>query len=349
MKIVYYNQEELKEKLCYDEEQSKIFMPNEIFEDLKDNIDITEIKRGSEHIAYAYSYVYLISYLYRYAKYAEHLYKEEELKEILQTTNNHKAYITKKGGVLDQLNYIKKESDFPIKIDYDMWYEATENPQSKPVFKMNSEMIEYFDSPNITSEISKLSKNHKINYPFRAFHAPTKYVDDEGKIIKVLNPTEFDSQGYFFDIENTHMIPVEVFMFCMSKEDLGTLGFYIYSFLKHKTDIFPRGWNCSKVNLVKLTGIKITSLNIILKKLEEYNMIYNSHEPYYLNLHLSSEIKLKACAYKAKRFDQFKTKKQEVKAREIIPINDELNDDYENHKNYSVISDHEADSLFNQM
>ena len=86
MRIVYFDYEQLKSKLDYHEGESKIYLPNSIFEELAYNIDITESKRGSEHIAYAYSYVYLISYLYPIiAKYCKHLYKRGELKEILQT------------------------------------------------------------------------------------------------------------------------------------------------------------------------------------------------------------------------------------------------------------------------
>ena len=355
MKIVYYNYEQLKEFLYYHEDDSKIFLPNEIFDDLKDNIDITKSKRGSEHIAYAYSYVYLITYLYRYARYEKHLYKEGELKEILQTPqkNNHKSYITMEGGILDQLKYIEKENDYPIMVYYkEFGIEGILSgikygDKVSPMFHMNSDLIETFCEENgeciLPSNIAEtvLKKNHKINCPFRAFQAPTRYVDSKGKRIKEKIPTQFDENGYFFDIENTHMIPVEVFMFCMSKGDLGTLGFYIYSFLKHKNDIFPNGWDCPKEQLVQLTGIKSTILNKTLKALEEYNMIYNSHEPYYFNLHLSNDIIPMACTYIAKSFDQFKEEKQQVDTREIIVIE---NDEYED---YSVITEHEVDSLFN--
>ena len=354
MRIVYFDYKQLKRKLDYHEGESKIFLPNSIFEELSYNIDITESKRGSEHIAYAYSYVYLISYLYRYAKYCKHLYKEEELKEILQTPkdNKHKAYITKKGGVLNQLKYIEKEKDYPILVHYNefgiagLLFRKNYGDKVEPIFHMNSELIESFGGddfipPNVTKT---LTKNHTINFPYRAFHAPTKYVDDDGKLIQNLNPTQFDNEGYFFNVEDTHSIEIEVFMFCMSREDLGTLGFYLYAFLKHKTDIFKRGFDCSKKKMSELTGIKPTSLLVTLKTLEEYNMIYNSHEPYYLNLHLSNDVTPMACTYKAKSFDQFKEEKQQVDTREIIPI---ANEDYESNDSYNVITEHEVDSLFN--
>ena len=135
MSFVYYDHEQLKEILFYYNEESKIFLPNSIFDELKENIDIDQKKRGSEHIAYAYSYVYLISYLYRYAKYANHLFTENDLKKILQTVeaNKHKTYITKKGGVLDQLKYIKKRKEFPVIYEYD--YDTPEFTTNEEFYK----------------------------------------------------------------------------------------------------------------------------------------------------------------------------------------------------------------------
>ena len=57
-------------------------------------------------------------------------------------------------------------------------------------------------------------------------------------------------------------------------------------------------------------------------------MIFNSHEPYYINLHKSpTEIKLLANTYKAYDYKHFKTEKQEVMTREII----NLDEDYFEH------------------
>src|SRR5699024_11535773 len=95
-------------KLNYRDGQSRHFMPNEIFKDLQSNI------KTSTHIAFAYSYYYLTSWLYRNVKYAEDLPIEintKTLKKLLGYNQNYKPinYIIKKNGVLEQINYIKND------------------------------------------------------------------------------------------------------------------------------------------------------------------------------------------------------------------------------------------------
>ncbi len=276
-------------------------MPNRIFLDLVEHIDVDKEKRQCEHIAFAYCYVYLISYLYRYAIHGRSYFDEEILRKILQTAPKYKRknYITKKGGILDQQKYIKKDKEVPIGYHYQGNYE------NEPEFVYHSE---YKWNPE-----QKYAPNYYINYPFKAFNEDDD--DDESK------PFNY---GYFYNIANTHLIPVDIFIFCMSKEDLGTCGFYLYSFIKQKCDIFKEGWNCKFTELIKLTGLKKDKLNETLKALESYNMIFNSHEDFYVNLHKSShKPELHACTYKAKPFNKFSEVKKEVFRGEIIYLEDE--------------------------
>ena len=320
MSTLYFTEEELEEFLHYYHQESKIFLPNSIFDELKENIDITKPKRGSEHIAFAYSYIYLISYLYRYAKYINHLYTEKDLRKILQTSETvkaYKSYITKKGGVLDQLNYIKKEKEFPLRYYYEF---------DEPNFIMNHEYLEESGQEFEAYIHTTLPKNQKINLPFRAF--PNKVCG-----------------GYFHDISNTHMIRIEIFIFCMSRKDLGTLGFYLYAFLKKMTDQNPNGWKCSRNNLVTFTGLKQTSLYITLKTLESYNMIYNSHEPYFINLDESDEkVERVPNTYKAIDYKYFVTEKQEVYSREIINLDE--NFVFNEPEQIKEINENDINSLF---
>lgn len=282
-------------------------MPNEIFEELRTHIDIDKPNRSSEHIAYAYSYVYLISYLYRYAVYGDfkQAITEEVLRMILQTPKKykHKNYITKTNGILHKLKYIVKKSrnDVPVS------YEALNDRGFVDVeFETLGEWIAEF--PELKAD-HYLSRNFKFNFPYRAFYNMKDHEQAQ----------ESERLGYFFHAENTHKIPLDIFIFCMTKKDLGTAGFYVYSFIKHMNDKFKDGWLCNKQKFMKLTGFKETKLKETLKALESYNMISNSHETYYVNLKKSSsDIIPVPCRFEAFPFDHFTNEKQEIDVREVV-------------------------------
>lgn len=110
--------EQLEELLQYHEKESKIFMPNEIFDDLKGAIP------DSPHIAFAYSYTYLAAWLYRYSKHispTEGFIDNVKMKQILGYNENYKKldYLIKKNGLLDQLGYTETVKDFPTSWTYD--------------------------------------------------------------------------------------------------------------------------------------------------------------------------------------------------------------------------------------
>jgi hypothetical protein len=247
-----------------------INLPNELFEHVKENIDRSK-RNASEHIAFAYTFVYLISYLYRNVRFGDFDFSEPELKKILGFSGNNKNlnYITKRNGILNKLGYIKKETDIPLR------YFPDEN--GYPVFEMYSEH-EIFD------EIGYNPRNSKINYPIKAFHR----------------------------------IPIHTFIYCLSNKEIGVVGLYIYSYLKHKNDIFKKGFSCPLEKLKVETGIKKTTLNNYLKTLEEHNMIDNDHQPYVLDLKAGEQVH--ACTYKTKPYGYFikNGEKREVKVRQII-------------------------------
>ena len=77
---------EIEQLLQFNDYESKIFMPNEIFGDLQKNID------NASHIAFAYSYIYFVTWLYRYAKYGmvNELIDQKFIKRILGYNENYK-------------------------------------------------------------------------------------------------------------------------------------------------------------------------------------------------------------------------------------------------------------------
>ncbi|MCM3719173.1 hypothetical protein [Fictibacillus phosphorivorans] len=270
------NYEEISKLLQYNEykgSESKIFMPNEIFEDLIKSLNeelpqkeqskveyITEKnkvrkKRGlnkgvsTNHIAFAYSYIYLVTWLYRYTKYTvlKSGISNSTIKEILgykpetRTVN----YLIIKNGLLDKIGYLETHKDFPV------WWSQSQYEALD--FQMYSEEKDSFPYHTIP-------KNFTIKYPIKGFY---REVNDDGTV---------EIEGTFNEVDNTHCVPFEVFMYCMSKDDIGCTGFYLYSYLLHKNDIYG-DYDVSLEDLSKQTGIADRTLDKYLGILKAYRMI----------------------------------------------------------------------------
>ncbi|WP_391116655.1 hypothetical protein [Psychrobacillus sp. L3] len=280
-----FTKKQLEEILNIKKGEHKLFMPNEIFEQLKGyvnedgeyiegfyDIKHEKVKRfkSSTHIAYAYAYVYLAHYMYRYCKY--YYYKnyytkvnidEKMIKQILgfPSKSDTYTYITKKDGVLARLGYIRKESDKPIDIVIleDIFIKGKWE-YSHVV--MESDYLEVYNSNN---------RNRKINYPVKAFFREP-WAEEEGY-----------ENGTFIFVHNTHLIDIDVFTYCMADSDLGVNGFYLYSFISHKHDVFKGSFNCSIKKFVSSTGLGEKTVRTQLENLEKRNMIVNDHKPYCLD------------------------------------------------------------------
>jgi DNA-binding MarR family transcriptional regulator len=280
--------EDLQKKLVPNK-PANVYLPNEIFNDLKYQIDIDKPKSSSQHIAYAYCYVYLISYLYRNTLSVD--FKETELKKILGLPSSNKLvnYITKKNGLLNQMGYIKKTTDFPLK-----YYLDEENTL---IFEMYSDLDEVYKENR---------KNNTINLPLKAFHRTIDSLQE-----KILD-------GYFYEFVNTHKVPIEIFTYCLSNHEIGVIGFYIYCYLKHKNDMYKQGYSSPLEKLIHELGLKKTTVNKYLKVLEEYNMISNDHKPFVVNLQPSKQVY--SCTYKTNGFNSFVKdgKKNKVIVRRVI-------------------------------
>ncbi|MDT3429190.1 hypothetical protein J2Z22_004790 [Paenibacillus forsythiae] len=128
----YYNEAQLRMILDADREsRHRVYIPNSIFNDLVRCEEFKSRKANATHIAFAFSYLYLASYMYRYAHFT---YYEDYVREnfiddavmymICNTSpdsrgKDGKSYITKKDGVLAKLKYIRKVSLFSPYLNLD--------------------------------------------------------------------------------------------------------------------------------------------------------------------------------------------------------------------------------------
>lgn len=215
-------------------------MPNEIFLDLQSKL------KNANHIAFAYSYYYLISTLYRYCKYDGTNFTQSHIKSLLgyAATNKQIDYIIKKNGVLDQINYTQSITDYPYswsydtELSFDMW--STIKQSDPDLYKFND-------------------RNYKIKYPMKCFHRT-----DESRQEQIYD-------GTFYEIENTHSITIDTFSQIINSE-LGVTGFYLYAYLKHKCDMHKEYSRLSHL-LAEDTKLKQTSLKQYISILEHHNLI----------------------------------------------------------------------------
>lgn len=286
----------------------RIYMPNEVFSDLVNCEEFKARKANATHIAFAFSYLYLSSYMYRYAKFTyfdkesgENFIDDAMMYMICNTSpcsrgSTGKSYITKKDGVLTKLGYLRKENDYPIMFDY--WIDDYGNVDYNFViwhmYSSQNELAGIFDKP----------RARKINFPVRGV-----FGDEQSE-------RKNEVTGYFYQFENTTEIDINTFLFCMNHSDIGVVGFYLYSFFKCKNGYFQGEYNSSIEQLVVDTGIKKTKLSEVIVSLEAHNMITNSHNTFVP--YLSHERKIPANSYKTLDSNQFTDSRRKVVVRKVM-------------------------------
>ncbi|MDA1654276.1 hypothetical protein [Bacillus cereus group sp. TH150LC] len=269
---IYYTKEEY-EKILDTNEKEPVFMPNEIFEDLPRAINVNRKGKSSKHIAYAFSYVFLVTYLYRYTKFGTHAdyeFTEEELKRLLTVSPTSKGkngvtYITKKNGILEQLGYIKKVTDYPLG-----WFYDKADIDSYVEFRYFSEIKE----DGLPSFMISNLKNKKVNYPVKLLDERTIEINEE----------ELECPGILYDINYTTETGIDVFIYCMTRKELGVEGFYLYCLIKFMSGFYGGSWNCAQSDFPARAGMKIDVIKTRLKALEQYGMLNNSHEDFIIGL-----------------------------------------------------------------
>ncbi|MGE7949742.1 hypothetical protein [Lysinibacillus sp. NPDC093688] len=284
--------EEIKLLLKINGKESEIFLPNEIFSDLQDYI------KDSRHIAFAYSYCYLIQFLYRNCKYfnTKVLIDVNVIKRILGYSKSNRTlnYITKKGGLLDEMGYLESTKNFPMAWSLDSIGGLS--------FFMASEMDKELLPP--------VPKMFFLKRPIKAFERVEQHIKAEGGI------EEIEMEGTFYNVSNTHSVGFDVFMYCMANKNLGVVGFYLYSWLKHKNDLFD-GYDVPLATLSFETGIARRTLIKYLDFLKGYNMIEHQFNQEYFVVGMFDEDR-KATTYYTNSYSSFLDKPVPFKKMEVM-------------------------------
>ena len=229
--------------LQVDKLEDKIFMPNEIFNDLKNNI------KGGSHISFAYSYYYLSLWLYRYAKYGNIVVDVKMIKDILGISKTNKTvdYLVKKNGTLDQMGYTFTLTDYPFAWN---WNDGN----------IEFDMISELDEDGRRMIMSGRGRNYKIKVPTKGTHRTIESEED------------CHEDGTFYDVSDTHCIDWEVFAECMQCRELGSVSFYIYGYLKRKCDIHKK-YNSSYEKLADELGMGKSTLMKYMRQMSDTKLV----------------------------------------------------------------------------
>lgn len=318
------NYEQIEETLKYNEKESDIFMPNEIFEELIKNFkkissyhekstETITIKDGKErkrrsknsgaissHIAFSYAYYYLCVYLYRNTKYTSTKTTVSDMKQILgYSPNNQKIdFIIKKGGLLDQWNFTSTTTDYPVRWTLE---------DKRLDFQLITDKDEVCEEDR-KIYLKQLGRNYKVKYPFRHFYRDMEAYEED-----YIN-------GVFEDTSNTHLIPFEVFLHCMGNAEIGCIGFYLYCYLKMKNDHFKGGYDVSMPNLSEETGIKSRTVDKYMDALKRYKLVDCIYNQDFYVIGLNDD--RKANTYITNDYIVFRDEKVPVKKLQSITLKD---------------------------
>ena len=225
------NKKELTQWLRVKNENNIVIqIPNEIFKDLGESNF-----KSWKHRPFAYSYYYLISYLYRVTIYGNtpEEYGQDKILRVFLKRPDLITYITKRDGLLDKIGYTESESNFPISTTMD-----------------DNGILHFHKFKELQNDMGKnllpnLGGRFYVKKPIKAFVR----FDDE------------DYTGTFYDSQNTHRITIEKFIDIITDEELGHVALYVYAYLVYSCKKFPKGFIISNKNFADAIGYGERSLS----------------------------------------------------------------------------------------
>lgn len=299
--------EEISKLLEINGKESPVFMPNELFEDLQNQM------KDATHIAYAYSYTYLIHFLYRNCKYFNiaTILNGDVIKGILgyKKSNRTMNYITMKDGILDTIGVTEPTKDYPMSWTLD---------------EKDLSFFMYSQCDVVTKSIlPAIPKKFFLKYPVKAME--NRIIEKESKEEEI---EELELEGTFFDVSYTHSVDFNIFMFCMEERSivvndknvdktLGVIGFYLYSWLKYKNNWHDGGYDVPLTKLSEETGIARRTLIKYMELLKGYRMIDFHHNQDFFVVGMYEEDR-KATTYYTNEFHVFKNELQPFKKMGIM-------------------------------
>lgn len=252
--------------LLTNEGDGKVRLHNRIFKQLSSNIKNKNDSTNIQQVAFAYSYLTAISFLYKYTHFVDidnELYiQNSDIKELLGYNRVTKTIdkVIKKGGILDSIGLTATTKDYPIR------YKISTDE------KINGISIREFVT------VSELEVND-INY-----EAIKRIVKNRNYEIKepIFLTTRFEDSEYgtLYNVANTHDITLNEFLTFVTAPDLNNIDFLLYGYFKSKCKGYPENMKAMAMYKICLElGMANTAFIShleVLKKKKYINVYHNN-------------------------------------------------------------------------
>lgn len=301
MTRINYDAELMREVLEYDERENYLLMPNEVVNTLAKS----DMFKGNkaQHISVAYSYLYLNTWMYRYAKYGEVDLDITTVKGIknllgLSPTSVSYDYIFKKNGVLDELGLTKTLPFGQAPVQWEL---------------LDDEMIEFQQFDELSEDLQQVvvgdvsTRRRQIKYPVLAMEERSPIED-----------VEVNGTFYPAGKEYTHQIPFNAFVKCVTNEEIGTIGFYLYSFIRSrygKNDSVQISFK----TIARESGMAESTITKYMMALREYGLIGVDVEDYVVGREMAEGLETKSNTYWIIE-EGFNSEREEVKIRRVTSV-----------------------------
>ncbi|MBD8006413.1 hypothetical protein [Bacillus norwichensis] len=193
--------------------------------------------------------------------------------------------------------------------------EYTRTDKDYPVSWEINDDLEFIMLSDFTEDVQEImkkytnSKRFTVKFPIKAFHGSEESYND-GYL-----------DGTFYEVDNTHHIPFEVFMYCMGSKEIGSTGFYLYSYLKMKNQIFEGGYDVSMKTLAEDSGLSYSVMVRTLSNLRKFNLVEAIHNQKFFCLTLEDG-KRRANTYITNDYELFDDKPKQYKKMKVVSVED---------------------------
>lgn len=237
-------------------------IPNDIFRNISSGKDSD--KSNINQISFAYCYVLVISFLYKYAHFVDFenntYIQNSNIKEMLgygKTTKSIDSVI-KRNGLLDSKGITETIKNFPIGVNY---IDDTINEMRMREF-VYIEDIKGTDEYKKIKEIVK-NRNYEIKEPVFFFE-------------------NNDDVGTLFEYSNTHRIDIDEFLYLLKSKDLDNIDTLLYFFFKYKC--YGRKGDVYSISLSRITneiGVSKDCFYRHFEKLEKRSIVTSKRKSWH--------------------------------------------------------------------
>lgn len=205
--------------------------------------------KNNRHKTFAFSYYWLVSYLWKYSKYGSIKIDTQDIKTILGIANEKRMdYIIKKNGLMDSVGLTETTRNFPICTSFDDYG------------VINVSTLSDFDEEDAKYFLSLFNSRYTCKKPLLQY-------ERNGKA------------GMMFSRDDVFSISILEFTRCVLCPEIGFDGFYIYAYLKFREKML--GGSAVKICYTKLEseiGYKHRKIRTLIQNLVSANMIQIVHQ-----------------------------------------------------------------------